>query len=207
VTIRPSNIAQCTRDDDSALIEEWLVKRGFIVTNRQEGHEGTLRLWQAIERIPGLAAVTQECRSLVGDEYELVEAFRRPKGKLAAGYPCPEPEGSGCVHAVVEHAPDDMVAVCRRTPRRCEAIPLRKRDIVVYELNGSVLRASIASTLQITQDEKASLERLPMTFRIGTYFAYAGFRVPCFMTCQSTQKNTIGRLRPWWRETTSSSFC
>lgn len=42
VTIRPSNIAQYTRDDDSAVVEEWLVKRGFIVTNRQEDHEGTV---------------------------------------------------------------------------------------------------------------------------------------------------------------------
>lgn len=30
VTIKPSNIAQYTRDDDSAIIEDWLDKRGFI---------------------------------------------------------------------------------------------------------------------------------------------------------------------------------
>jgi hypothetical protein len=143
-----------------------------------------LRLWQALERIPGLAAVVQEWRSLLGDEYELVEAFLRPNGKLATGYPCPESEGCGCVHAVVAHAPDDSVAVCRCTPRRCEAIPLRRQDIVVYELNRSALGASIASALQITQDEKASVDRLPMTFRIGTYFPYAGFRFPVFMTFQ-----------------------
>jgi hypothetical protein len=143
-----------------------------------------LRLWQALERIPGLAAVTQEWRSLLGDEYELVEAFLRPNGKLATGYPCPEPEGCGCVHAVVEHAPDDIVAVCRCTPRRCEAIPLRRQDIVVYELNRSALGASIASALQITQDEKASVDGLPMTSQIGTYSPYAGFRFPVYLTIQ-----------------------
>lgn len=32
VVIRPSNIAQYTRDHDSTVLEEWLLKRGFIVT-------------------------------------------------------------------------------------------------------------------------------------------------------------------------------
>ena len=42
VTIRPSNIAQYTRDDDAELVEQWLRRRGFILagadTGRGEGH-------------------------------------------------------------------------------------------------------------------------------------------------------------------------
>ena len=36
VVIRPSNIAQYTRDSDAALIEIWLTKRGFIISDLKE---------------------------------------------------------------------------------------------------------------------------------------------------------------------------
>ncbi|MBC8465835.1 hypothetical protein H8D57_02315, partial [bacterium] len=36
VTIKSSNIALYTRDSDASVIEEWLMKRGFITTNHQE---------------------------------------------------------------------------------------------------------------------------------------------------------------------------
>ena len=39
VTIRASNIAQYTRDSDSAVVEEWLGKRTFILAEREEEHE------------------------------------------------------------------------------------------------------------------------------------------------------------------------
>ena len=36
VTVRAGNIAEYTRDDDSDVVEEWLVKRAFITTEGQE---------------------------------------------------------------------------------------------------------------------------------------------------------------------------
>ncbi|MFQ5510163.1 MAG: hypothetical protein ACE5FN_12645, partial [Leptospirillia bacterium] len=36
ITIRPSNIATYTRDGDSGVVEQWLVKRGFIIAQDQE---------------------------------------------------------------------------------------------------------------------------------------------------------------------------
>lgn len=37
LVIRPSNIAQFTRDDDSALLESWMKARGFIKTGGEDG--------------------------------------------------------------------------------------------------------------------------------------------------------------------------
>lgn len=37
VTIRPSNIAQYTRDDDAELVEQWLRRRGFILAGANTG--------------------------------------------------------------------------------------------------------------------------------------------------------------------------
>jgi hypothetical protein len=39
VCIRPSNIAQYSRDADGALVEQWLTKRGFILAGQAEGDE------------------------------------------------------------------------------------------------------------------------------------------------------------------------
>jgi len=39
VTIRPSNIAQYTRDSDAAVVEDWLTKRGFILAEQEEDEE------------------------------------------------------------------------------------------------------------------------------------------------------------------------
>jgi len=36
ITIRPSNIAQYTRDSDATIIETWLAKRGFIISDLKE---------------------------------------------------------------------------------------------------------------------------------------------------------------------------
>ena len=38
VTIRPSNIAQYTRDSDAVVLETWLMKRHFIVTAQEDAH-------------------------------------------------------------------------------------------------------------------------------------------------------------------------
>ena len=42
VTIRPSNIADYTRDGDSTVVEQWLMRRGFIVTQDQEAEADAL---------------------------------------------------------------------------------------------------------------------------------------------------------------------
>ena len=44
VTLRPSNIAQYMRDDDSVIIEEWLSKRGFIKNGAESAHAEACRV-------------------------------------------------------------------------------------------------------------------------------------------------------------------
>jgi hypothetical protein len=39
VTIRPSNVAQYTRDSDASAVEDWLTKRGFILAEQEEDEE------------------------------------------------------------------------------------------------------------------------------------------------------------------------
>jgi hypothetical protein len=39
VTIRPSNIAQYTRDSDASVVEDWLTERGFIIADQEDESE------------------------------------------------------------------------------------------------------------------------------------------------------------------------
>jgi hypothetical protein len=141
----------------------------------------THSLWQALERVPGLAAVEAEWKALLGPGYEPARNLLRPNGKRASSYPCPA--GCGCAHKVVSHSPDDIVAVCRCEPKRCETLELKRTDIVVYELKWSALGATVASALKAIPEDSA-VEGLPMTRRIGTYSPYAGFRFPIYLTIQ-----------------------
>lgn len=141
------------------------------------------RLWIALESVPGLKAVAAEWKSLLGPEYDMAEGLLRPNGKLASSYPCPLPDGCGCAHRVVTHSPDDIVAVCRCVPKRCDTFSLKRTDLAVYELNWSVLCTAIASALDVIPEDIA-VEGLPVTRRIGIYSPYAGFRFPVYLTIQ-----------------------
>ena len=142
-----------------------------------------LRFWQALEQVPGLAAVTAEWESLLGPEYEAVKGFFRPSDKPAQSYPCPLPRGCGCAHAVVQHGPDDIVAVCTCIPRRCEPTKLTKTDIIIYTLDRRALGLAVAGALHFDHKEEA-VGGLPMTRRLGSYRPCAGTAFPVYLTIQ-----------------------
>lgn len=138
--------------------------------------------WQALETVPGLAAVEAEWRVTFGDGYESARAFLRPNGKLASSYPCTVPRGCGCEHDVVVHDPKDIVAVCR-CGRGCETFPLKRSDIVVYELDRATFDAAVVDTFNLIKETDCRTD-LHGTTRIGVYSPYAGFRFPVYLTIQ-----------------------
>jgi hypothetical protein len=152
--------------------------------NLQMSQKKRLRhLWSALEQVPGLSGVTADWKKLLGTEYEQVLGFLRPNGKFASSYPCPCSVDCGCYHGVVEHAPDDIVAVCRCEPRRCKTIPIDKTDTVIYAIDRSALNAAIATALQLVPGNEA-VDGLYMTSRIATYSPFGGFRFPVYLTMQ-----------------------
>jgi len=138
--------------------------------------------WQALEIVPGTAAVVAEWVARFGSEYESARAFLRPNGKLASSHPCTVPRGCGCEHDVVGHAPEDIVAVCR-CERGCETFPLKRPDIVVYELDRAALDAAVVEAFNLIKETDSGTD-LHGTTRIGVYSPYAGFRFPVFLTIQ-----------------------
>jgi len=139
--------------------------------------------WRSLESVPGLAAVTVEWKALLGPEYEQVQGFFRPNGRLATSYPCTQEPDCGCYHEVIEHAPDDLVAACRCEPKRCDTFKVTRADIAFYELDRKALCADITLALQI-QPDFSPVEDMWQTYLIGHYAPYAGFRFPVFLAIQ-----------------------
>jgi hypothetical protein len=138
--------------------------------------------WQALEAVPGVAAVDAEWKARCGNDYGTAKAFLRPNGKLASSHPCMVHRGCGCEHEVVVHDSEDIVAVCR-CERGCETFALRRSDIVAYELDRPALETELAKVFDLFEETNAGTD-LPGTTHIGVYSPYAGYRFPVYLTIQ-----------------------
>ena len=138
--------------------------------------------WQALGTVPGLSAVAAEWQMRIGEGYESAKPFLRPSGTLASSHPCTERRPCGCAHAVVEHGPEDIVAVCR-CGRGCTTFPLNRSEIAVYELDRTAFDQAVAGAFNL-MGEPHTENGLHQTTRIGVYSPCAGFRFPVYLTIQ-----------------------
>jgi len=144
----------------------------------------TERLWRALESTPVLSGVQATWKEIAGDDLSMLTPFLRPASQLAATYPCPEPGEDGCPRGVVVHASDDIVAVCRRRPRSCESLRLKKEDVVVYTLDIERLASILSALLGLKSDVVAPANGLARTLYLGLYRPVAGLDFPVYLTVQ-----------------------
>ena len=139
------------------------------------------RLWPALEALPGLAAVTEEWKDRLADDFNASRDLLRLTNRRAEAYPCPSPGGTGCPRHVVDHGKGGIIAVCGDDPKRCDRLVLTKRDIVIHELDARKLcvAAAVAFGVDPAFDQITGLRR---TFRVGDYHPEAGKRFPIFLT-------------------------
>lgn len=140
-------------------------------------------LWRGLEALPGLAGVLAEWREVWGQSEPIGRKFLRPTSQRATSYPCPSPGGDGCPRGLIFHTDDDIVAVCRQSPKHCDSIKLGRADVVIYELDWKAFCFAIAAPLEITQLRRPTCV-LPQTFRIGYQPLASGQRAPVYLTIQ-----------------------
>jgi hypothetical protein len=138
------------------------------------------KIWQLLESLPGLAAVTAEWKSTLGSAYELFKPFLRPRDELAKTIPCPVKSDYGCFHQVVKHGNDDYVAVCSEG---CKTSKVNKSDIIIYEVSRSDLYRAICKALKFDYDN-SHITNLRLTECIGSYAPIDGQRFTVYMTIQ-----------------------
>ncbi|MCI0341371.1 MAG: hypothetical protein L0216_09530 [Planctomycetales bacterium] len=147
------------------------------------------RLWRALETTPVLSGVRAAWKEIAGEGLPALEPFLRPSPDLATTYPCPEPGDDGCPRGVVIHAPDDIVAVCRRSPGSCESLTLTKDDIVVYSLDLAKLAAHLGALFGLKGDGPAPADGLARTLYLGAYRPVAGLTFPAYLTLQHDRED------------------
>jgi len=147
------------------------------------------RLWHALETTPVLSGVRAVWKEIAGQGLPALEPFLRPSSDLATIYPCPEPGDDGCPRGIVIHAPDDIVAVCRRSPRSCESLALKKDDIVVYSLDLPKLAAHLGALFGLKGDGPAPADGLARTLYLGAYRPVAGLTFPAYLTLQNDRED------------------
>lgn len=152
----------------------------------------TERLWRTLEATPVLSGVRAAWKEIAGEDLPALQPFLRPSADLASTYPCPEPGDDGCPRGVLIHAPDDIVAVCRRTPRSCEKLKLSKDDIVIYTLDLPKIAAQLRALFGLAGDGTPPVDGLARTLHLGTYRPAAGLAFPVYMSIQNDRDDLAG---------------
>lgn len=142
------------------------------------------QLWRALEVMPVLSGVRVAWKEIAGEDYSAIAPFLRPSQDPATTYPCPEPGDDGCPRGIVIHAPGDIVAVCRRSPRSCESLTLTKDDIVIYTLDLPKLAAHMCALFGLKGDEPTPVDQLSRTLYLGAFRPVAGLTLPAYLTFQ-----------------------
>jgi len=165
------------------------------------------QLWRALEAAPAVLRLRADWEELLGEDLEALEPYLRLRSDVASVYPCPGMGGEGCPRGVVEHGPEDIVAVCRRDPRGCDDVQLSRSDIVVHQLDLQKLSAHI-SVLFGFSSEGSVRDRVGQPFRafyLGFFRPTAISSIPAyFLVCHEPQgySNGLERLAvrhsgPW----------
>ena len=142
------------------------------------------QLWPALETLPGLAAVAEEWRSRLGEDYEAGRGLLRVTNRRAEAYPCPSPGGIGCPRQILDHGNGRFVAVCGDQPKRCDRLVLTRQDIAIHELDTRRLCALVVGAFGIDPAFE-EIAGLCQTWWAGDYHPQAGRRFPLFLAIQS----------------------
>lgn len=107
------------------------------------------RLWQALERIPGLQGVPASWREHCGPDFPIIEPFLRTTDEVAATHPCPHPTGGDCPRKIVDYGDGEYVAICRDPWKICQDLTLPLKEVLVHTLDVAAFTTTIARPLGI----------------------------------------------------------
>ena len=93
------------------------------------------RLWQALERIPGLSEIPACWEDHCGLDYPLIQPHLRLTDDFGARYPCPRPHDGHCPRGIVDYGDGSFAAMCRHPHKLCENLPLPSKAALVYRLD------------------------------------------------------------------------
>jgi lambda repressor-like predicted transcriptional regulator len=140
-----------------------------------------LKLWRALEGIPGLLGVPEVWRQECGEDFEFAGPHLKPTDMIGKRYPCPH-SFSECPRRIIDYSDDEFAAICQDEHQRCERVPLTRREALIHRLDLSgvlqpVLRAAMirpqAMTLHSPGLWAVGLSEQPHARNYPVYFLLA----------------------------------
>lgn len=140
--------------------------------------------WLACEKLAS-AAVMRQWEKFIPDQ-DVLAASRKllvPTDQPAMEYPCTNEHWCACSHEVVTHKDGTMVAICTCDDDDCDAIPVTKDDLIVYQMDFSKILGGVARAAGLTIAEPLAVDiHEPVRFAdldvggnmIPAYFAMVG---------------------------------
>jgi hypothetical protein len=130
----------------------------------------------ALERVPDLAAVPGEWRSLLGDDHGAVGRFLLPTKRIAGSVRSTVP-GRACIHEIRKFK-GEYLEVC---PDGCETITRSRDEVAVHRLDVAGLGREIAESLGLETLPAEPMPDLAGVWHIGDYVPYTGYRFPVYL--------------------------
>lgn len=138
------------------------------------------QLWSALERVPDLAGVPGEWRSLLGDDHAAAARFLLPTKRIAGSVRSAAPWRT-CIHEIRKFR-GEYLSVC---PDGCKTATLTREEVVVHRLDVAALAKEIATALGLEHVPAEPMPDLAGVWRIGDYFSLSGYRFPVCLALAS----------------------
>ncbi len=135
------------------------------------------QLWSALERVPDLAGVPGEWRSLLGDDYGTAGRFLVPTKRIAGSARCATP-GRMCIHEIREFK-GEYLEVC---PDGCKTATRSRDEVTVHRLDVAAFAREIAESLGLEVLPAEAVPNMAGAWKIGDYFPLSGYRFPVCLT-------------------------
>lgn len=145
------------------------------------------RLWECVERQPGLHASLLEWQRILGEDYARVERYFRPTDRRVTHMPCRVSCRQWCRRRVVRHGPGHVVAICDEGDPK---YAVDETDLISYELNLGAVCRDLCSALAI-EPAVDNVVELHQTWQCGFVRSLQGISHPVYLSIQMEDQHMM----------------
>jgi hypothetical protein len=135
------------------------------------------RLWSALERVPDLAAVPREWRSLLGGDHDAVARLLLPTRRIAGAVKSTV-SGRTCIHEIRKFK-GEYLEVC---PDGCKTATRSRDEVTVHRLDVAGFAREIAESLGLEALPVEAVPNVAGAWKIGDCAPFAKYRFPVCLT-------------------------
>ena len=145
------------------------------------------KLWECVERQPGLAAIQFDWQRLLGDDYAWIERYLSPIDGTATTVPCRVGCTPWCRRRVVQHSSDHCVAICDEgDPKYVVDV----EELIPHELNMDAVCRDLCGVLKV-EPAVVKISGLHQTWQCGFLKSRQGLRHPVLLSIQMEDHHLV----------------